>query len=98
MPPGRVPDDGRELPTEVAAEVVSVPLVEVREDLGVAMAREPVALGTQGLTEVEVVVELAVLRGDDRPVLVHDGLMTTGDVDDRETPNADRDARRDVRA
>ena len=73
-------------------------LVKVRDDLGVAAAREHVALGRQSLADRLVVVQLAVLRRPDRAVLVGERLMPSFDVDDAQPSHADRDARGDVGA
>ena len=64
----------------------------MREDLRVAARAERVAGVLQVLTDVDVVVELAVLDRPDRSALVRDRLMPALDVDDAESANTERNA------
>ena len=90
-PAALVPDRDAELPAEALREACAVPLVEVRQDLRVAAARERVPLALELAPQLLVVVQLAVLDGDDRAVLVQDGLVATRDVHDREPSHAEGD-------
>ena len=96
--PRLIPDRDAEHPAQLLCEHRPVLLVEVRQDLGVAAAREAVPAAPQVLTDRGVVVELAVLDRPDRAVLVREGLVPALDVDDAEAACTDRRARRDVRA
>ena len=78
-------------PRSCSGKRSAVALVEVRQDLGVAAARERVPSRSKLAPELGVVVELAVLDRDDRAVLVQDRLVATLDVDDREPTHAERD-------
>ena len=97
-PPFAPVPDGR---AELAAQVLRIPgavlLVEVRQDLRVAAARERVTASLEAGADVLVVVELAVLDRPDVPVLARDRLVTARDVDDAEPSDAERDALREVR-
>src|SRR5664280_2000374 len=70
----------------------SVLLVEVRDHLGVAVAREAVTLGRELRPQLAVVVDLAVLRDPDATVLVRQRLVARLQVDDRKAPRRDTDA------
>src|SRR5581483_6615740 len=68
-----VPDCQRELAAQPLGEGVARVLVEMRQDLRVAAAPEPVR--AKLTPQLEVVVELPVLDRPDRTVLVRDRLM-----------------------
>src|SRR5664280_119341 len=70
----------------------SVLLVEVRDHLGVAVAREAVTLGRELRPQLAVVVDLAVLRDPDAAVLVRQRLVARLQIDDRKAPRRDTDA------
>ena len=70
-------------------------LVEMRDDLRVAVRKKRVAL--EAASDVAVVVQLAVLNRDNGPVLVRHRLMATRDVNDREAADAERDPVGDMR-
>ena len=93
-----VPDGDPEHPAQLLREHRPVLLVQVRQDLGVAAARKGVAAAPQVVTNRGVVVELAVLNGPDRAVLVRERLVSPLDVDDAEASRTDRGTRRHVRA
>ena len=84
-----IPDGDPEHPAELLRKPRPVLLVEVRNDLRIAVREKRVAL--EAASHVAVVVQLAVLDRDDRPVLVRHGLMAARDVDDREAADAERD-------
>ena len=65
-------------------------LVEVDEDLGVALRAERVAPGLEPAPEGGEVVDLAVEDGPDRAVLVRERLMPAGQVDDRQPAEPER--------
>ena len=92
-----VPDRHPELAANALRERQADLLVEVRQDLGVAVAREAVA-AEELAADVLVVVELAVLDGPDGGVLVADRLVAAFHVDDAEPPDAERDSGLEVRA
>ncbi len=81
-----VPERDREHAPQPLEEAVAVLLVEMDEDLGVAVGGEPVPEPLQLLAQLAVVVDLAVLDDRDRPVLVGDRLVAVLEVDDREAP------------
>ena len=83
------------MPRSCSGNVGAELLVEVREDLRVAAARETGGRRARApRRSVDVVVELAVLDRPDRSVLVRERLVAALDVDDAEAPRAERDPRR----
>ena len=92
----RVPDGEREHPDQRLRHVIALGLVEVGENLRVAPGREDVAVALEPTSNRLVVVELAVLRGDDVATFVRERLVTVDDVDDAQPPHADRDSIVDV--
>ena len=70
-------------------EALAVVLVEVGDDLGIAVGGERVAPCLEVRAELDVVVDLPVLRDPDRSVLVRERLASSLQVDDREAPRAD---------
>ena len=91
-PRPRVPDREGEHPLERVHEVGPVLLVEVDQDLGVGPGRQGVAALAQQLLQARVVVDLAVQRRPDRPVLVRERLVPVLDVDHAEAAGAEADA------
>ena len=85
----RVPDRDREHPPETLREKRPVLLVEVREDLRVALRAEGMALVDELGTQLAVVVDLAVLHDGDRAVLVRQRLVARLQVDDRQAPRGE---------
>ena len=67
-------------------------------DLGVARRAEAVPAPLERRAQLEVVVDLAVLDDLDRAVLVPDGLVAAGEVDDGETARRQGDRAVDERA
>ena len=86
-----VPDGDAELSTKLLRVARAVPLVEVREDLRVAPARELMPVRQERAADLVVVVQLAVLHGHDRRVLAEYGLVAALDIDDRQAAHAERD-------
>ena len=82
-PPRPVPQGDREHPPQPPHQVVAVLLVEVDDDLRVAVRPEPVPPRLQPCPQLPVIVDLPVEDDLDRPVLVADRLVPTGQVDDR---------------
>src|SRR5690606_9090229 len=81
----RVPERDRELAVEALDEAVAVAVVEVDDHLGVGAGAEGVALALQLLAQFEVVEDLAVEDGPDRPGAVVQRLLAGGRVDDRQS-------------
>ncbi len=87
-PGGPVPQREGEHAVEVVDQPLAHLLPEVDDDLDVTVRLEPVSRRSEPLAQGVVVVYLAVADGDDRPVLVSDGLAPTRYVDDREATGA----------
>jgi hypothetical protein len=94
----RVPERDSEHSAQLADVVRSVFLVEVQVDLGVARRAEAVPAPFEGRPQLEVVVDLAVLDDLDRAVLVPDGLVAAGEVDDGKPARRQSDRAVDERA
>src|SRR5262249_1230720 len=89
-PPGpRVPQRDREHPAQAAREGRPLLLVEVDEDLGVALRAEAMTGALELRAQLAIVVELAVLDDVDGAVLVRDRLVAGREVDDREAPRGE---------
>ena len=73
-------------------------LVQVRDHLHVGVRAELVSAGQKRCAEGRRIVYLAVAHDLYAAVLVPEGLVPRGDVDDRETPHAERDLPVVVRA
>ena len=97
-PPLPVPDRDRELAPQQLRIALPLALVQVRQDLGVAAAREPVPILLQLPVQLEMVVQLPVLGRPDRPLLVPHRLMAAGHIHDRQAPRPQRHPRRLIRA
>ena len=94
----RVPERDREHPAQLADVVRPVLLVEVQVDLGVARRSEAMPAPFERRAQLEVVVDLAVLDDLNGAVLVPDGLVAAGEVDDGETARRQSDRAVDERA
>ena len=92
-----VPQGEGEHPLERRDERVAELLVQVRDNLGVGRRAELVAAPAQPRAQPAVVVDLAVERDPDRPVLVAERLVSALDVHHGEPSSADREARHRVR-
>ncbi|MCU0669812.1 MAG: hypothetical protein MUF70_10720 [Myxococcota bacterium] len=93
----RVPDREREHAVQILEHVDAALFVEVDQDFRVGVAAEAVALALERLAQVLEVVDLAVERDLDRAVLVAHRLPGgVREVDDRQTPVPEADARRVV--
>ena len=66
-------------------------LVEMRQDLGVAMRVKNVSAGEKPRTQLRVVVELAVLRRPDVSRFIRHRLPAAFNIDDAEPPRAERE-------
>src|SRR5207302_7375094 len=82
--PRCIPDRNGEHSAQPLRERIAVLLVEVEQDLRVAVRAKAMAGALELLSQLAVVVDLAVLDDVDRPVLVADRLVARVEVDDRE--------------
>ena len=109
LDPERVPDQEqraaapvvqgeREDPVEPGGERDPLVLVEVGQDLGVAVGGQPVPAGQHQLPELGVVVDLAVVHDDDRAVLVGHRLGAARHVLDGQPAVAEVDLARRCRS
>jgi hypothetical protein len=89
--PARVPEREREHPVQPLDAVDAVLLVEVRDDLGVAVCRQRVPARDELLAQLAVVVDLAVQDDRDGAVLVEDRLVAGGEVDHAQALDPQRD-------
>ena len=96
--PASVPDRDRELAAQQPHEVGALALVQVRDHLGVAAAREPMPLPLERAPQLDVVVQLPVLRRPHRARLVRHRLVAAGEIDDRKPAHPQRDPRCQMRA
>ena len=94
-PSRTVPDGDREHPAQSRGEARPVLLIEMRDDLRIATGLKP--MPGEVASDVEMVVELAVLDGPHRAVLVGKRLVASLDVDDRKPSDAQRDSVGQVR-
>src|SRR5581483_11799291 len=97
-PPARIPDRDGEHPAQPRREPVAGLLVEVDENLRVAVRPEAMAGRLELGAQLLVVVDLAVLDDVDGAVLVRDRLVARLEVDDREPPRGQADGAVDDRA
>src|SRR5579862_8786183 len=88
--PAGVPDREREHTVQPSHHIDAVLLVEMDEHLGVAARGKAVAGELQLATQGVMVVNLAVEDDGNRAVLVGNRLVTPGNVDDAQTPHAQR--------
>ena len=84
--PAVVPQRDGEHAVQPVDEVGPVLLVRVDDDLRVRRRPEPVALALELRAQVRVVVDLAVVDGPDRAVLVGNRLASVAESDDAEAP------------
>ena len=66
-------------------------LVEMRQDLGVAMGVKNVPTGEQARSQLRIVVKLAVLRRPDVSRFIRHRLPAAFDIDDAEPARAERE-------
>jgi hypothetical protein len=85
----RVPERDREHPPQILDERRSTLLIEVNQNLGVALGRERVAPRSQPVHQPAVVINLAVLDHADTTVLARDRLVAAGEIDDGEPPHCE---------
>jgi hypothetical protein len=91
-PARRVPQGEGEHAAQAPGEREPVLLVEMDEDLGVAVVgAEPMPLGLELATQLGVVVDLAVVDDDHLAGLVGDRLLAAGQVDDRQAAHGQPD-------
>ena len=83
-------------PSALTEDTLAKFFVQVDPGFGVAAGGELVTAAEQFLAELRVFVELAFEGDPDVVLLVGHRLPAAGDVDDREPPRAERDARLDV--
>src|SRR5688500_16118981 len=73
-------------------------LIEVNNDLRVALGAELVAALEESLSELLEVVDLPVQDYRDGAILIEDGLVARGEIDDPEPLDRESDALSDVDA
>src|SRR5713226_10519012 len=83
-----IPNRKREHSPKAVHHLVAILLVEMNENLRIASRREAMAEAQELIPQSQEVIDLAVHDNDDGPVLVENRLVTAGDVDDRESPDA----------
>src|SRR6185437_6935086 len=94
-----VPNVESEHPVEACQGPLAPLLPGMHDDFGVAARAELVAARVELLVELRKIVDLAIEADTDRAVFVEQRLAAQGrEVDDRQTPVAEPDARRDVEA
>src|SRR5256885_957854 len=81
-PHGRVPEGEGELAADVLEHALAVLLPQVRQQFGVGVGAEVVALGLQGRLHLGVVEQFAVEDDPDRLVFVGDRLPAVAEADD----------------
>jgi hypothetical protein len=91
-----VPQREREHSLERVHEGLAVLLVEVHQHLGVRARREAMPARAQILTQLRVIVDLAIERHPHRAVLVAERLMASLDIHDRQAANADSHSSREI--
>ena len=86
QPPATLVEDRRsEHPLQTSGDLRGLAVLrEVRDDLGIAFGRKGVPARAQLVAQLAVVVDLAVERDADRPVLVGDWRVAREQVDDRQ--------------
>jgi hypothetical protein len=96
--PGPVPDGRDEHPPQSLDEPVPPFLVGMEHGLGIGPRPEAVAAPLKLLPELGEVVDLAVVGRPKRHVLVREGLVAAGKVDDAQPPRPQPGSRLDVDA
>ena len=86
----RIPDRDRKHPAQAAEAGDALDGVKMRDDFGVAVGPGPPARARELLAQLDVVVDLAVLRDGDRAFVYRDRLMTAGHVDDTQPRRPER--------
>src|SRR6185437_922182 len=83
---------------ELAAQMLEAAqamfLVQIDDDLGIALGLEAVALRLERAPDPLEIVDLAIRRKHDAPVLAHHRLLAGDEIDDREPRMRDRQMRR----
>ncbi|OHB66343.1 MAG: hypothetical protein A2V70_10120 [Planctomycetes bacterium RBG_13_63_9] len=93
-PPRPIPDRKRKHPPQPRDQLLAVLLVEMDQHFGVRPAAEPVALGLKLPAKLLEVVDLPVEDDLDRPILVAHGLVAAIDINNRQPPVRQPNARR----
>ena len=97
LPSLAVQDRDGEHPVELLDQPLRAPLrVTVREDLAVAIAGEPIAALLEPFLQGSIVIDLAILEGDDQVAPAVERLLPAGEVDDREAAHGHADGAVDV--
>ena len=82
----RIPQRDRELAAQARERRLGVLLIEVRNDLGIAVRAEGVPTGLEGRPLFRVVEQFAVVDDTDAAVFVMDRLLTISQADDAQAP------------
>src|SRR3954451_3302544 len=78
-------DDERELAVDLVEKVDTFVFVKMQEDFDVAVRAEDVAFLLERVSELAIVVDLAVAEEDERAVFAVDRLVAAGQIDDAQT-------------
>ena len=87
-----VPKGDREHAAQAGKAIHAPLLIGMHDDLGVARRREAVAEAKELVSELDIIVDLAVIDGRNRSILIMDRLMPAVQIDDRKPPMADHHA------
>src|SRR5262249_16769726 len=92
--PADIEDGDREHAVQILEDALAFLLVEMSDDLAVAVALEGMAARHQAVGELAIVVDLAVEDHPYRAVFVRDRLVSAVEIDDREPAEAEDDVAR----
>ena len=76
--PARIPDCKRKHAAQMLHAVRAILLIQMHNDLGVALRREHMPARQQRRAQLTVVIDLAIKRNPDRAILIRQRLMAAG--------------------